>query len=555
MPDKTEAAARLLDELAAREELKGTRYKPQAYSRAARNLRQLDEGIEVLHEQGRLREVDGVGEAIASKLEEFLETGTMETLERLREEVPVDVVTLGEIQGLGLKKLKALYEKLGITTLDELEQAASKGAIERMKGFGAKTQERLLAEIERVRAALVAWRLDQADALAEQLSRELELAPPFSQIAIAGAVRRRCPLVDGVVLVAATRDRTAATKRFAEHDHVLEITGQEGRETHAELSGGIPGTLVLAETDRFGTALIEHTGHRDHVEALMERAGGALPIAASEAEAYKAFRLPVIPAELREGLGEIEAAEAKKLPKLVTLEDIRGDLQMHTVYSDGATSVREMAEKAQELGYDYLLITDHGPSLTIAGAPGLEELAEQGEEIEALNASGELDVQVLAGVEANVTAFGLDVPPEVCQRLDLVVASLHDTLPDATDRLVRAIETHPVDIVGHPSNRLLLKRDGNELDMDRIVEACQQHDVALEINAQPSRLDLDWRLAHRYRGQVPFILSTDAHSPRGMAYMAYAVDQARKAWLTQDDVLNAQPLDTLMKRLRGPKRG
>jgi DNA polymerase (family 10) len=244
-----------------------------------------------------------------------------------------------------------------------------------------------------------------------------------------------------------------------------------------------------------------------------------------------------------------EAAAERALPDLVTREDVRGDLQMHTTWSDGRASVREMAEAAQALGHEYILITDHGPSLHVAGGPDEEELREQAKEVQAANEA--LDIRVLHGAEANVTGGGLDVSAEACRDLDLVVASLHDPVDDATERLVQAIEAYPVDFVGHPTNRLIHQREGNDLDLDRLLEAASAHDVALEINAQPDRMDLPWEAVQRLRSDVLFSIGTDAHSTGDLEHVGLGVDQARKGWLTAEDVVNTLPADELLSTLRG----
>ncbi len=566
MPSANETVARLLEELADREEIKGTQYKPRAYRRAARNIHQLDVSVVQLREDGTLGDVDGVGDAIRSKIIEALDTGSIDALDRLREEVPIDLDTLGRIQGLGAKKLATLWQQLDVTTLDELEAAAEDGRVGELPGFGPKTVETILDQADRVRQAAKRWRLSQLEDAADAIDARLEAAPGIDALAAAGALRRRAPVGEGLTLVGTADDADAALDAFEAVPEAAKTLGRSATRATVRLVTGPPAELVLVEPDAYGAALAWHTGAQAHLDALDARAAergltltdagltddaGEQVAGAREAEIYEALDVPLVPPELREGLGEVDAAAIGELEDLVTLDDIRGDLQMHTVYSDGATSVEAMAEKAQALGYEYLLVTDHGPSLTVDGAPTLDELREQGAEIEALNEAGELDVTVLWGVEANITREGLDVPPEVCEALDLVVASLHDTVDDATDRVVHALEAYTVDVFGHPTNRLINEREGNQLDMDRIVAAARDNDVAIEINAQPKRLDLDWRTVHRYRGQVPFIVSTDAHSPRGMEVMRYGVDQARKAWLTPDDVLNTQPLETLVRTLRG----
>lgn len=557
-----ETIARMLEELADREALRGTDYKPRAYRRAARNVRELDRSVTELREEGSLGEVEGVGDAIEAKIEEALDTGTIDALERAREAVPVDVATLDQVKGLGTKKLRTLWQELDVTTLDELETAARDGQVGQLSGFGPKTVETILEQVDRVREAANRWRLDELEQAADALVDRLTGTGLVDEIQPAGALRRRCPWGDALTIVATTGDTDALLDAFCKTPEAAEVLDRDDRKATVRLVTGTPATLVLAPPEAYGATLAEHTGARAHVDALREHAyardytwdvdgladASGDPIATpTEADLYEVLEVPKAPPELREGLGETEPGT--RLPDLVTLDDVRGDLQMHTTYSDGVESVRAMAEKADRLGYDYLLVTDHGPSLTIAGAPSVDELHEQRDEIERVNADEAVEATVLWGVEANVTADGIDVPADVCEAMDLVVASLHDTVEDATERVLRAFEDYAVDVFGHPSNRLINEREGNTLDLDRLVEAAQAHDVAFEINAQPKRLDLDWRQAREVEGEVDFTISTDAHTPASMELMRYGVEQARKAGLEADDVLNTRPLDELLAAL------
>lgn len=559
-----ETIARMLEELADREELRGTSYKPRAYRRAARNIRHAEDPLSQLRQQGRLQEIEGVGDAIRAKIIEALDTGGIDALDRLREKVPVDIDTLGLVRGLGTKKLRRLWNELDVTTLDDLEAAARGGQIGQLDGFGPKTVSSILDQIERVRKASNRWRLSDAEATAAVLLQRLETHDAIETIESAGSLRRRSPVTEGLSLVASTLAPEEALDALEELPETRERVQRSKERATVQLVTGQPVELICTRPTAFGTHLLTYTGNTAHVEALQDHADeqglhldeaglfeeGDHLAGAHEDEVYGTLGLPTIPPELREGLREVEAATEDQLPCLLDSDEIRGDLQMHTTYSDGTTSVREMAQKADELGYEYILTTDHGPSLSIANAPSVDELYEQRDEIQDVNEDEDIQATVLWGVEANIQSDGIDVPREVCEEMDLVVASLHDTVEDATDRVVNAFERYPVDIFGHPTNRKINKREGNTLEMDRVVAAAKDERVALEINAQPKRLDLDWREAHTYRNEVPFVISTDAHSPRGMEFMPYGVDQARKAWLTSDNVLNAKPLDELLAALR-----
>ncbi len=558
-----ETVARMLEELADLEDLRGTRYKPSAYRRAARNIRHTEEPVTNLREEGTLANIEGVGDAIRAKIIEALDTGTMSTLETLREEVPVDITTLKKVRGLGTKSLARLWSELGITTLDELEAAARQGKIGQLDGFGPKTVTGILEQVEHVREAMNRWLLSDLETAAETLQQRLTQAAPIRSITTAGSIRRRCPTAARIHLVAVTKKPEATLDAFTNLAEAHNILDRSPSQATVELVTGTPATLTTTWETHHGGALLDATGAPAHLEDLQahaQQAGGSLTpqgleqdgqthAFTTETSLYEALDLPPIPPELREGNGEVQAAAEGTLPDLVTLSDIRGDLQMHTTYSDGVTDIQAMARKANTLGYDYILITDHGPSLGIANAPSEDELYQQRDEIQEINEEANIDTTVLWGVEANIVPDGLDVPEDMLDEMDLVVASMHDMVDDASDRIEHALEAYPVDILGHPTNRKLNRRKGNRLDLDRIVSIAEREKVALEINAQPKRLDLDWRDAFEHRDRVSFVISTDAHSPGEMEVMRFGVDQARKAWLPKGSILNAHPLEELVTRL------
>lgn len=552
--------AEVLNELADYSDVKGEEWEARAYRRAARNIETLQASIEEVHAEGKLEEIDGVGQAIAEKVADHLETGQMSALETIREEVPVDVPGLLAVQGLGPKGIKKLYEALDVTDLDSLEAAATQGRIAEVKGFGEKTQEKIIDHIGFVREARSRTLLGIAEGTVADLVETLMATGRFDRLEPAGSFRRRLPTVGDVDLLATAQAPVEALETVTDLELVDRVLGQGETKASVVTRDGLQVDVRVVDPSSWGAALQYFTGSKDHNVEVRRRAQardlkvneygvfddeGSQVAGTTEEEVYGALGMTWVPPELREGLGEVQAAADGDLPDLVTLEDIQGDLQMHTTWSDGAESVEAMARKAAELGYSYILITDHGPSLTVTGPPALEEIPEQGEEIRAADEAVD-GVRVLHGIEANITKDGMDVPPEVCEELDLVVASLHDTVTDATDRVLRAFEAYPVDIFAHPTNRLIGQREGNQLDLPAIVEAATEHKIAIEINAQPNRLDLDWLEVHRFRDAARFVISTDAHSPAGMETMHLGVEQARKGWLTRDHVLNAGPLEELL---------
>lgn len=554
-----ETVARMLEELADLEELRGTRYKPRAYRRAARNLRHIDEPVTRLREQDTLTQIEGVGDAIRAKILEALDTGTMQTLETARDEVPVDVTTLKLVRGLGTKSLARLWRELGVTTLDELEAAARDGKIGQLDGFGAKTVTTILEQVDHVRDASQRWLLSELEAATNTLTTRLLQNAPVQDVTTAGPIRRRTPTATRIHLLATTQEPETVLDAFTDLAEAHTTLERTPKQATVQLVTGTPATLTTTTPSTHGATLLETTGAPAHLDELRTHAqsqdldltpqgledAGAPVVQEDEPAIYAALDLPYIPPELREGNGEVQAAAEGLLPRPVTLDDMRGDLQMHTTYSDGVTDVRGMANKADELGYEYILITDHGPSLGIANAPSVDELYEQRDAIQKVNDEGSIDARVLWGVEANIVPDGLDVPEAMLDEMDLVVASMHDMVDDATDRIAHALEAYPVHILGHPTNRKLKERKGNALDLDRIVSIAEREKVALEINAQPKRLDLGWHDAFKHKDRALFVISTDAHSPGEMEVMRFGVDQARKAWLTKEEVLNAQPLDAL----------
>lgn len=475
-----------------------------------------------------------------------------------------NVEALTSIQGIGPKRVEALHEALGIRTLDDLEQAATDGRIAEVEGFGPTLQQRILDHIGMARADQERRLLGRAFPIVEDLIAELTQSRAFSRLEPVGSFRRRLPTVGDVDLLAIAPDPEAAMEAFTGLDDVEAVLSQEEREASVILTSHLQVDLCVVDEAVWGSALISFTGSEDHtsqLDGLAQDNGWRLDqhglfdgeerlAGATEADVYRRLGMATIPAEMREATGEVELAQADELPRLVELGDIKGDLQMHTTWSDGHASILEMAKKAQALWYDYILITDHGPSLEAAGGPSQDQLPTIREEIDKVQ--GEVDVDIKLGIEANIQEDGgLDISDEACQALDLVVASLHTQAKDATDRIGTAIEEHPVDILAYPTDRLFGKRDPNDLDLDRLCQVAADNHVALEINAQPDRLDLDWRHVQEHRDEVKWVISSDAHTTGHLETMRLGVFQARKGWLTRDHVLNTGSWKTLQGYLRG----
>ncbi|MFB6147527.1 MAG: helix-hairpin-helix domain-containing protein, partial [Candidatus Nanohaloarchaea archaeon] len=478
----------------------------------------------------------------------------------LKKELPVDIEALTSVEGMGPKTAKELYQQLGIEDLDDLEKAAEEGKIAELEGFGEKTQENILDHIEQARKGEERMLLGKAFPIAENIREKLRDSDNFGKVEIVGSFRRRRPTVGDIDILATAPDAEKAMEEFCSMDDVKEVLGRGDTKSSIIVSGDLQMDLRIVDGDSWGSALIYFTGSKDHNITLRDRAidngwklneyglfeksSDSRIAGQTEEGTYGRLDLEYIQPELREDTGEVEAAAGGKLPELVEEEDIRGDLQVHTDHSDGNASVLEMAGKADEKGYDYILVTDHGPALHVAGGPStVEELEEQEEEIE--QANEEYDVEVLLGMEVNVTKDGIDVSGEMLEMLDMVVLAMHDRLEDPTEKIVNAFEEYPVDIFAHPLNRKINEREPRDLEVGHIVEKAAEENVALEINSQPKRLDLPWGLVKQYRGDVKFVVSTDAHTTGEMDHMHLGVAQGRRGWLEKEDVVNTRELDEL----------
>ena len=555
---KNQEIATLLREIADFLEIKEVEYKPRAYRRAARTIASLSEDIEDIHEQGKLEEIEGVGESIAEKIAEYLETGDLAYYRDLRADLPLDIEALTRVEGVGPTTAKRLYQDLGVQTLEDLERAAREGKIAELEGFGETSQQNILDHIERAKAGEARMLLGRAFPIADTVEARLEAAPAFDRVDIVGSFRRRRPTVGDIDILATASDPEAAMEAFCTHDDVNEVRSRGDTKASVVVSGGLQMDLRLVEEAAYGAAMIYFTGSKDHNIALRNRAidqdrklneyglfeGDDRRLAgATEQEVHGARGLAWIPPQLREDTGEVAAAAAEELPTLVTTEDIRGDLQMHTEASDGAHSVQEMAVAAAERGHEYVLITDHGPNAPIPDRLDRESFADQQDAVK--TADEALDIAVRQGIAAEITAEGLGLSEAWLDACDAVVAGLHSR-PDApTEWIVDALTSYPIDVLAHPTTRLINEREPLDLDLSRVMATAADEDVAIEINAQPKRLDLDWALVKEYRETVSFVVNTDAHTTGELDHLHRGVAQARRGWCESADVLNTTPIEEL----------
>jgi DNA polymerase (family 10) len=560
--------ARRLRETAALIELTGgNAFRARAFERAARTVKGAEEPVPTLAEEDRLTDLDGVGEGLAAEIEELVATGSFGTRDDLLNAVPTGLLDVLKVKGLGTKRVRQLWKDLGITSLDDLEAAAEADRITSLDGFGTKTQEKILTNARQLRAYQKRRRYAEAREAVRPVVEALEAHAAVHAVSLAGALRRKLETVDAADLVVALADDAVpddagdgVADAAAVHlvNDALDGIVPEPLEAEDDaltgtLAGGLPLVVHLAAPRLFGTALWTATGNEAHVAAFVEHydTPGAH---AHEADLYAAAGLPVVPPELREGTGELDAAASRGLPSLITTDDLRGSLHNHSTYSDGAHTLRQMAERAQAMGLEYFGICDHSQSLKVAGGLSPEEVDRQREEVAALNdafASGDgaAPFRVFHGIESDVLRDGaLDYDDDVLARFDFVVASVHVgfnmTEDEATERVVTAIHNPYTTILGHATGRLLLVREGYPLNHERVIEACAAHGVAIELNANPYRLDMDWRWIRRATDAGVLVsINPDAHAMDELANVRWGVAAARKGWLTPAQCLNAKPLD------------
>ncbi|MHB9288284.1 DNA polymerase/3'-5' exonuclease PolX [Halobacteriales archaeon Cl-PHB] len=576
---RNQEVAALLEEFADLLEAQDVDYKPRAYRDAAESVRGHHQPIEDLAAEGQdaVEELDNVGDAISSKIVEYFETGEIEELAELRQELPVDIRELTSVEGVGPKTVGSLYEALDIQTLDDLEAAAEAGEIQEVTGFGAKTEQNILDNIEFAREAHERQLLGEALPRGEDVRDYLRDVPAVEEAKLAGSIRRWQPTIGDVDVLVASDDQEAVVDAFTDWPQA-DVVIEAGTNKASVRSKDVRVDLRVVVPEEFGSALQYFTGNVDHNVALrnvaIERdlkmneygmfdvsgvedpdAGqrvGERVAGGTEESMYAALDLPWMAPELRQNRGEIEAAQEGDLPDLIEEGAVRGDLHVHTDWSDGAATLEEMVEGAEAFGHDYVAIADHATGPGMVGGVGLsdEELLEQVDRIREVDEA--FEVEVLAGVEANVDVDGtVSVGDDVLERLDCVVASPHSGLDgDGTDRLVAAAEHPDVDIIGHPTGRLLNQRPGLDLDVERLAKAAAEHDTALEINSDPRRLDLEGSAAHlAIDAGATIAVDTDAHRPSNYHLVRYGLHTARRGWAEDGDVLNTRDVDGLREFL------
>lgn len=568
-----EEIAAIFDRIADLSEIKGEIiYKTLAYRRAAENIRNLGANVEAIQREGKLLDIPGVGKAIAEKIDELLTTGRLGFLERLENEVPPTLVDLLQVPDIGPKKVAVFWRQGGIITLAELEAAARAGKLRGLPGMGEKSEARILAGLEALARRSKRLPLGVALPIALRWEAWLRGLPGVEQAAAAGSLRRRKSTIGDLDFVVAARDPGPIMEAFIRHPDVQRIAAQGENKSSVETAGGLNMQLWIQPPERYGTLLQFVTGSKEHNVRLRElaqkqglslseqsinSADGAEQLFGDEEGVYAALGLPWITPELREDHGEIAAALAGTLPRLLQRTDLKAELHVHSTWSDGAATIAEMAAAARERGLQVLAISDHSGSLGVAGGMSVERLHERRAEILSVQAQLGDSLRLLQGVEVEIRADGsLDYSDEVLAELDVVVASLHSSLrqprEQITTRLLRAMRNPHVDVIGHPSGRLLPDREGADLDWEQVLATARETGVALEINANPARLDLDEVYARRAAEMgIPLSLNTDAHASDQLDLIEYGISIARRAWLEPAHILNAWPHNELLDWLKG----
>jgi len=568
---RNEEVAALLEQIAELLMLKNENpYRIRAYTIAAQNIRDLDADIEEVARQGKLDEIPGVGKAIAAKIEEYLRTGKLEYYEQLKREVPVQAVDLLEVPGIGPSRAHLLYEKLGITTIQQLLEAAQNHKLCTLPGFGEKLEQRIAREAARLMQRTKRLLLGVALPVAETVVTLLREVPAVRAIDPAGSLRRMKETIGDIDILVASDRPQEVVDAFTRLPIVKEVLAVGPTRPSILTREDLQVDLRVVHPDEYGSALLYFTGSKEHniaLRSLVQDRGWKLSeyglfdetdqrvASRTEQEIYACLGMDWIPPELRENRGEIQAALEHRLPQLVELSHIRGDLHVHSDWSDGHDSLERMVQAAIARGYEYIVISDHSPSLTVAKGLAVERLREQRRLIDELN-ERYAPFRILQGAEVNIHPDGsLDYPDDVLAELDVVIVSVHSAfdLPEArmTERVIRALSNPHVDLLGHPTGRLLNSRLPYEIDLDAVLDAAAEFGVAIEVNGQPDRLDLPdiWVQRAIQRG-ILIACTSDAHSTRQLDNMRWSVATARRGWAEARHVLNTRPLAELLQWLR-----
>ena len=567
MPVQNAEIADMFDQTADLLEIKGeNQFRVRAYRRAARTVGNLPQSVRgMLAAEADLSELPGIGKDLAGKIADICKTGHFSLLDQLKKKLPGDLGAMAALPGLGPKRIKLLYSKLHVHTLGDLRKAVQAGRLHKRKGFGPAIEKKLAAALAKP-ISTKRYKISVAEQEAESLVAYLRNG---GKVTVAGSYRRRRETVGDLDILVTSKHAAAACDKLTQYDNVAEVLAHGPTRTTVVLRSGIQVDLRAVPEASYGAALMYFTGSKAHNIALRGIANtrkwklneyglfsGKRRIAGlTEEEVYKKLGLAYIPPEMREDRGEVALAKASKIPKLVAVKDIRGDLHCHSTWTDGTAPISDMAAAARACGYEYMALTDHSRRQTMSHGLDPARVTRQLREIDKLNARFK-NFTILKGIEVDILKDGtLDLPDSTLAKLDVVVASVHsffDLSREAqTERVIRAMQNRHVNIIGHPTGRLIGEREPFEIDMDRVLSAAADLKCYLEINSQPDRLDLNDIHAHAAKSKgVKLSVATDSHATSSFQYVRYGVDQARRAWLTPGDVINTRPLAALRKLLK-----
>ncbi len=559
--------AKLFYEMADFLEIKGENvFRVRAYQRAAENLESLTEEIEAVAQRGELLKIAGIGKDLAAKIEEYLASGNIADLEAMRKEVPRGLLSIMEVQGLGPKTAKLLYGRLGVDSVEKLEAVTRSGEILKVPGIREKTRENILKGIATWKAGQSRMGVGKALGIADALIAALTAHGGVRQIEVAGSIRRRKETVGDIDILVTSEDPARVIETFVGLPSSLDVLAHGDTKASIRHQEGIQVDLRVVEPEAFGAALQYFTGSKEHnvrVREIASKKGlkvseygvfdeksGKRIAGATEEDIYRAVGIPWIPPEIRENTGEVEAALKGKLPSLVEQDAIRGDLHAHTDWSDGHHPLEKLIEAAEARGYEYIIVSDHSKSSTVAGGLTPDELREQIRKIRELQKKH--TIRILAGSECDILADGrMDFPDDILKELDIVLAAVHSRFKQAraemTARIVKALQNPYVNVLVHPTGRLIGERDPYDVDLEQVFAADKKHGKAVEINSSPQRLDL--KDVHARRAAelgIPIAINTDTHYLDNLEYMALGIATARRAWITAPQVLNALPLTKLL---------
>lgn len=576
--------ARVLRETADLLEIQAANpFRIRAYRNAVRTIEAQTVPMRKLVEEGaNLTELPAIGKGMAENIEEIVQTGSLGVLSELSEQVPEGLIDLVKLPGLGSKKARKLWDELGIESIEDLEKAAAEGCVAELAGFGTKTEERILEEIENFRTNTSRFRIGEVDDLLSPLLEHMRTVPGVQRIEVAGSYRRRCETIGDIDLLALASDSVKVSEGLVGFPGVDRVLGSGLTKTSVVLRSGLQVDLRVVPADSWGAALTYFTGSKEHNIKLRQRAlerqlrvseygvfeipdeslsdtigerglasEGKMVAGDSEESVYEALGLPWLPPEMREDRGELTVADANQLPSLIEQSDLKGDVHMHSTWSDGRDSLEEMVQACKSRGYEYMAITDHSKALAMVKGLDAEKLSRQWIEIDEVQ-SRHQDIRILRGMEVDILRDGsLDLEDELLDRLDIVIVSIHSHFRlerlEQTKRVLKALSHPQAMIFGHPTGRIINRRSPIEIDIEEILQACAEFGVAVELNSNPSRLDL--RDTHLWRARelnIPVLITTDAHRTEGLDLAHYGVEQARRAWLTPQHVLNTRSIDDFL---------